>query len=976
MGTHGAAGTRARALQRGKTGGASAAINSVRRRPLNLSDWPVARRLFAVIVAALLMGVIFGGLRVADAESSAGQFSRVSQLANLGQQLTVLADDLQNERDETLSLFSFSASGGTARLQPFFAKTDAGVTAVEQASHIGGLPANIENDIQTVLNDIKPARITVLQQTLNQPQDVFSVIGNYGADISDMIALADQVDQGVSDSTLASEVQAYNALALAKEQASEQRGLLNYAFTSPTQVSISYQAGKQTVHVSVDTLDPNTEAALSVAYGQEFTDEHAFYQVATPAEAANFSNQLGSLAVGIALGIEQNLFSNINSDYFTDNGSTDTGVNVPGSQLGPNVQTLVYPPGPPPSANPKAPGASSGVLGYHLIKSSDVLTQGQTAWDTGTDEELTAMQNTETLIAGNIATRASQLQQAAQRTALTYGIITVVVLLIVLLAALVVARSLVLPLRRLRAGALNIASVQLPERVRLLTESPDAAASMEVAPINVPYKDEIGEVARAFDQVHSEAVRLAGEQALLRSTFNAMFVNLSRRSQSLIERLARMIDNLEQNEADPDRLGSLFSMDHLVTRMRRNSENLLLLAGHENPRKRSEAVPLADVARAAISEIEQYNRVTLNIAPGIAVIGVAVSDVAHLLAELIENATIFSSNDTPVQVAMQEVASGGVLIEIRDKGIGVSEARLEDMNWRLDNPPTIDVSVSRHMGLFAVARLAERHRVRVRLRSAGAQGLSALVWLPDGVIERTSIYGSVGSWQSQPVGAGSAAQPTMGGRQLGGMHEGVVALAPNDIGNGNGNGNGSHADGPRTAKGWFRGRVGGADSSPAGAGIAPDWSAPRGGSFDQTSTGLPVRTPRTSTNSDTGSGPQTGLPGWAESTRGRLAPDPEPDQSAPRGGSFDQTFTGLPVRTPRTSLNSENGADPQAGLPQRADSVRGGPIPGNGTRTGSQPLPQRSADQVRSRLAGFQRGTRRAESEQGQSPRAGEGSER
>ena len=316
-------------------------------------------------------------------------------------------------------------------------------------------------------------------------------------------------------------------------------------------------------------------------------------------------------------------------------------MNVPGSQLVPNVQTLVYPPGPPPSASTTNPGASSGVLGYQLPTSPSIraleaqaaaatsssttraqdlalvpLAQGQTAWDTGADDELAAMQSTETLIAGNIATRAGQLQSAAQQTALTYGVITVVVLLIVLLAALAVARSLVLPLRRLRAGALNIASVQLPERVKLLTESPDAAASMVVAPINVTYKDEIGDVARAFDQVHAEAVRLAGEQALLRSTFNAMFVNLSRRSQALIERLARMIDNLEQTEADPDRLGHLFSMDHLVTRMRRNSENLLLLAGHENPRKWSEPVPLADVARAAISEIEQYNRITLNIPHG------------------------------------------------------------------------------------------------------------------------------------------------------------------------------------------------------------------------------------------------------------------------------------------------------------------------------------------------------------------------
>jgi signal transduction histidine kinase len=935
MGTHGAAGTRVRALPRGGNTASSTAVNFVRRRPFNLSDWPVARRLFAVIVAALLMGVIFGGLRVANAESSAAQFSRVSQLANLGQKLTVLINDLQNERDETLSLLTAPEPGALdTTMKPFFDKTDAGVQAVQRASDIGGLPANIENDITTVTDDITPSRIQVLQGTLKQPQDVFSVIGNYAADINDMIALADQVDQGVADSTLASDVQAYNAMALAKEQASEQRGLLNDAFASPTQVNISYNVGSKgaivpsggaTFNETVATMDPNSEAALSNTYGQEFIDEHAFYQAATPAEAANFTNQLGPLAVGIALGLEQNMFANVNSDYLIDTGTTDTLQNIPGSQLVSNVQTLVYPAGPPPSASPTNPGASSGVLGFQLITSpsirkaglAGVLTQGQAAWDTGADDELAAMQSTETLIAGNIATRAGQLQSAAQQTALTYGVITVVVLLIVLLAALAVARSLVLPLRRLRAGALNIASVQLPERVKLLTESPDAAASMVVAPINVTDKDEIGDVARAFDQVHAEAVRLAGEQALLRSTFNAMFVNLSRRSQALIERLARMIDNLEQTEADPDRLGHLFSMDHLVTRMRRNSENLLLLAGHENPRKWSEPVPLADVARAAISEIEQYNRITLNIPPGIAVVGGAVSDVAHLLAELIENATMFSAKDTQVQVVMQELSSGGVLIDISDRGIGVSEERLADMNWRLDNRPAIDVSVSRHMGLFAVARLAERHGVRVRLRSALPQGLSALVWLSDSVIERTSRYGSVGTWQSRLVGSARGGQSAARTRQIGGVPQAAATLARS------GSGNAPSDSGPRVAKGWFRGRAPDRGGAGGAGGGTPQWSPPASPSYN------------------------------------------------------DQTSAGLPVRTPKDSLTPDTVRDnPTAGLPQRSDAARGGPAPGSGPWTGSQPPRRRSPDQVRSSLAGFQRGTRRAETDQGQSPPAGEGSER
>ena len=323
------------------------------------------------------------------------------------------------------------------------------------------------------------------------------------------------------------------------------------------------------------------------------------------------------------------------------------------------------------------------------------------------------------------------------------AIVTAIILLLVLLATVAVARSLVGPLRRLREGALNVATVELPERVRLLGEAQDPSISLAVAPIDVLSTDEIGQVARAFDQVHSEAVRLASDEASLRNSLNAMFVNLSRRSQSLIERLVRMIDSLEQNEGDPDRLSNLFAMDHLVTRMRRNSENLLLLAGHDSARKWSGPVSLADVARAAVSEIEHYSRVSMKVQPGIAVSGSAVSDVVHLLAEVIENATIFSSKDTPVHVSAEEPTSGGVLIEVSDSGVGIPEARLAEINWRLDNPPVIDVSVSRHMGLFAVARLAERHGVRVRLRPRSPHGLIALVWLPDNVIEReASLYGS------------------------------------------------------------------------------------------------------------------------------------------------------------------------------------------------------------------------------------------
>ena len=422
------------------------------------------------------------------------------------------------------------------------------------------------------------------------------------------------------------------------------------------------------------------QSALNTALFEELGDKASFETTATPAEQSSFSNTVAGPKVNEAEGIE---------DLILTSGSLD----LPSLNIGPN--------------------------------------EAPTEWYRAMSNTIDDMQTVERQVATNIVARSQVLQQGAEQSARFTAILTVVILLLVLIATLVVARSLVLPLRRLRAGALDIATVQLPERVRHLAEAADPATSLEVAPIDVLSADEIGQVARAFDQVHSEAVRLAGNEAMLRTSFNAMFVNLSRRSQALIERLARTIDSLEQNEEDPDRLSYLFSMDHLVTRMRRNSENLLLLAGHDSARKWSEPVSLADVARAATSEIEQYDRVALSVQPGIAVSGQAVSDVVRLLAELIENATIFSPKDTQVRVSAQELTSGGVLIEVSDSGVGISEARLAEMNLRLINPPVIDVSVSRHMGLFAVARLAERHGVRIRLRAGSPQGLIALVWLPD-----------------------------------------------------------------------------------------------------------------------------------------------------------------------------------------------------------------------------------------------------
>jgi hypothetical protein len=326
---------------------------------------------------------------------------------------------------------------------------------------------------------------------------------------------------------------------------------------------------------------------------------------------------------------------------------------------------------------------------------------------------------------------------------------------------------------------------------------------------------------------------------------------------------------------------------------------------------------LADVAQAASAEIEQYQRVSLNIQPGLAVSGHAVSDVVHLLAEIIENATVFSPKHTPVRMSAQQLANGGVLFEISDSGVGVSPARLAEMNHRLDNPPVMDESVGRHMGLFAVAHLAARHGVRIRLRPGSPRGLTVLVWLPDNLVEQaTRSYAGA----AQPAAARADRPGTS--RPAAPAHAVDSQPVP--------------PTGPPTSS-WFRSRR---PSTPVLA--RHDLEAP--GPVQQAG----------------GSGPAQ--PGsWAEQQHARqILADPVRD---------DRTIAGMPVRVPRANLiRGSAGGDRWAG--------RGGPghpATGPEAQAPGAPDPKRSPEMARSLLSGFQRGADRA----GRRPLApGEGADR
>ncbi|MFC7471049.1 nitrate- and nitrite sensing domain-containing protein [Actinomadura keratinilytica] len=381
-------------------------------------------------------------------------------------------------------------------------------------------------------------------------------------------------------------------------------------------------------------------------------------------------------------------------------------------------------------------------------------------WLDDASAELDQMQRIETTLLTEMEQKARELRNEAERDAYLNGAVILLVLGVSLVGAFVVSRSMIRSLRRLQDTATKVAQERLPELVQQLSESDPQDVDTSVESVGVHSRDEIGKVAAAFDDVHREAVRLAADQALLRGNVNAMFTNLSRRSQGLIQRQLSLISELESREADPDQLSSLFKLDHLATRMRRNGENLLVLAGEEPGRRWTRPVPLVDVLRAAASEVEQYERIELASVPATDVASRVVNDLVHLLAELLENATSFSSPQTKVKVTGHALPDGRVLIEIHDTGIGLSPEDLSAINERLAQPPTVDVSVSRRMGLFVVGRLSQRHGIRIQLRPSDSGGTTALVMLPVDVAQG-------GKKVPPKKGAASVPQGGPGGRRPG-----------------------------------------------------------------------------------------------------------------------------------------------------------------------------------------------------------------
>ncbi len=324
---------------------------------------------------------------------------------------------------------------------------------------------------------------------------------------------------------------------------------------------------------------------------------------------------------------------------------------------------------------------------------------------------------------------------------------------------LLVARSLVRPLRVLRDGALKVAHEDLEReitRVRSGDESPPA-------PLPVHTTEEIGQVAHAVDELHTQALLLAGDEARLRLLVNDMFETMSRRNRSLVDQQLSLIDRLERNEEDPERLDSLFRLDHLAARMRRNGANLLVLAGAQSSRgDQRSAVPLSSVIHAAASEVEDYRRVETSMVPDCAITGAAAGDIVHLLAELIDNALRYSPPASPVRVSAGFRSDGAVLLQIVDVGLGMTDGDRRIANMRLRAGGEVTPESARHMGLFVVGRLADRHGIRVRLRGSSVEearsGSTAEVYLPPAVLAGAD-RGRVARRETAPLAPAATAPP-------------------------------------------------------------------------------------------------------------------------------------------------------------------------------------------------------------------------
>ncbi|MFI8960624.1 nitrate- and nitrite sensing domain-containing protein [Streptomyces sp. NPDC053493] len=681
-----------------------------------LRNWRISTRLVALLTLPVVAATSLGGIRISESLKDMEQLDHMQLLTKLTKEATNFAEALQAERDLSAGPLANSKPSSDYQVANPRKNTDRAYKAFLEAT--SDIPATEDDE-----------SLRSIRQNVSQIASQVSQLGSIRS-----TAYEKNIAHSVTVEAYSRLIRSLLSLSQDMAQATSNPEMIKRtralaAFSSAKEYASIQQA------IIASALPPNDSRAGSIQLG-----DRLYGDAALTSEA-----------------VELKSFKSI---YESTGGDAE--------ELTASLT----------NGNPSIEAADN--YAQRMLKSDHGLPDVKRGHLNFTDEygtKIRAMNTIEATLLGEMETKARELRQESQRDAIINGALILLVLGVSLVGAFVVARSMIRSLRRLQDTATKVSQERLPELVKQLSESDPQDVDTSVESVGVHSRDEIGQVAAAFDEVHREAVRLAAEQALLRGNVNAMFTNLSRRSQGLIQRQLSLISELESREADPDQLSSLFKLDHLATRMRRNGENLLVLAGEEPGRRWTRPVPLVDVLRAAASEVEQYERIELAAVPATEVAGRVVNDLVHLLAELLENATSFSSPQTKVRVTGHALPDGRVLVEIHDTGIGLSPEDLAAINERLASPPTVDVSVSRRMGLFVVGRLSLRHGIRIQLRPSDSGGTTALVMLPVDVAhggkKPAPKAGPGGGQGAVPQGQGAP-----GGRLTGGPGGGRPGGAP------------------------------------------------------------------------------------------------------------------------------------------------------------------------------------------------------
>jgi signal transduction histidine kinase len=558
----------------------------------------------------------------------------------------------------------------------------------------------------------------------------------------------------------------------------------------------------------------------------------------------------------------------------------------------------------------------------------------------------------------------SQVVSSA-RSALTTLIVAASVgflaVILSILFSLLMGRRLLRRLTALRQAALDLAHDRLPSVMARLRAGETVDVDAE-SPSAAPSVDEIDQVQQAFTVVHRAAVQAAVDEANLRRGISDVFRNLARRNQALLHRQLGLLDGMERRADEPEQLEDLFRIDHLTTRMRRHAEGLIILSGDSPGRSWSQPVPFIDVLRAAVAEVEDYTRIQVEVRTKAALAGHAVADVVHMLAELLENATVFSPPGTVVRV-QGELVGRGFAVEVEDRGLGLTEERLAEINRDLADVPAFDLAGSDRLGLFITGRLAHRHDIKITLRSSPYGGTTAIVIIPMSLVvpdESNTEPLAVAGRPLEPVGqvALGSGQRELGSGRPGngdgyaGNEDGYPAnghgypanghgyLANGTLGNGDGdpaNGDGHSGNGHVSDGDGYPGN----GHSAVGYADGPPRRGHQGNGSGQGGNGVRSEpwTPRHSAGSSDDSGwfsrPSVDGPQEPESARVEYA------DNSPNGG--------LPVRVRQASL-----------APELRDQ--------DGTDAAAFEVPPVSADAARSTMSALQRGWELGRSETGGAP--------